>query len=168
MLEFGETAQTLMSARLALQAEAQAYPTGVRIWMGVMATLFFGGIVFTPWRVQARYVVGVMIATFVALVVGKAVWPEIARATIGAIVHLVLWSPLLFVLVWDRVREFRRSVGGSRMFDTIYGVWLYAVIAVLTISLVLDGRDVFKTLVGPGPSHDSRELSNLSSDEYLG
>lgn len=168
MLEFGETAQTLMSARLALQAEAQAYPTGVRIWMGVMATLFFGGIVFTPWRVQARYVVGVMVATFVALVIGKAVWPEIARATIGAIAHLVLWSPLLFVLVWDRVRELSRSVGRSRTFDTIYGVWLYTVIAVLTISLVLDGRDVFRTFVDPGLSHDSRALSNLSGDEHVG
>ena len=146
MPEIGEIVQTLMSAWQTLQAEARAYPTAVRIWMGVMATLFFGGIVFTPWRVQARFVVGVMVATFVALVLGKAVWPEVARTTIGAFTHLVLWSPLLIFLVMDRMRALKRGDHGTGTFGTVYSVWLYAVITVLTISLLLDGREVSSVL----------------------
>ena len=81
-------------------------------------------------------------ATFIALVLGKAVWPEVARATIGAFTHLVLWSPLLIFLAVDRMRALRRGDHGTGTFGTVYSVWLYAVIGVLTISLLLDGREV--------------------------
>jgi hypothetical protein len=133
--------ETLTSAWQTLQSEAQAYPAGVRIWMAVMASVFFGGVVFTPWWRQARFVVLAMVATFLALVLGKALWPELPRATIGAIVHLGLWSPLLAFLVWDRLQA-RASDGGTSLFGGVYAAWLYTVIGLLTISLVFDGREV--------------------------
>jgi hypothetical protein len=130
--------EPLISAANALQIEAQAYPGGVRTWMAAMAILFFGGIVFVPWRNDARAVVGVMAITALALIVGKAFWPQTARAQIGATIHLVLWTPLLVFLLRNRFALFRPSIGASGTFARLHRFWLYAVIAVLAISIVLD------------------------------
>lgn len=153
MPELGDGIQALTSAWRALQSEAQGYPIPIRIWMGTMAALYFGGIAFTPWWTPARLVVGVMIATFAALVLGKLLWPTLPRASIGAFTHIVLWTPLLIVLLWDQVRA--RGTGQARVttFAKIYHAWLYSVIAALAISLVFDARTSFNALLSSNLPH---------------
>jgi hypothetical protein len=126
----------------ALRAEAALYPSGIRIWMAVMAATFFAGIAFTPWRREARLVVLVMLTTAAALIVTKAFLPDLGRATAGAVIHAVLWLPLLAYLL----RSSSRSIGGhitSRQPTRIaFGAWLMLTIVLLTASLLMDIREI--------------------------
>ena len=129
-----------------LGSEAAAYPYAVRVWMRVMAISFFSGVVFVPWNRGARWVVAVMVATALGLIVGKALLPELSRATIGAALHLSLWPVLLFLLWRPRARS-QRSESLSKRFDTVYQGWLIWVSALIVVSLVLDATAVLRSLV---------------------
>ena len=124
-----------------LQAEASAYPDAVRIWMRVMAVSFFVGIVFTPWKRGARWVVSVMVVTAIGLIVGKALLPGLSREEIGAPLHLALWPILLFILWRPLARRDRRETV-KKTFDWVYRGWLVWVSMLISASLVLDSRAV--------------------------
>jgi uncharacterized membrane protein YjjP (DUF1212 family) len=127
----------LTSAIASLQAEAALYPTGVRTWMATMAASFFSGIVFAPWREAARWVVGVMVLTAVGLVIGKAILPDLSRATIGTAVHLALWPVALFA-IWQEGAIHR--IAPTSFASAAYRVWLVWVTVLIVVSLALDGR----------------------------
>lgn len=128
-----------------LQAEAASYPYAVRIWMRVMAVSFFFGVVFTPWRSGARWVVGAMALTAAGLIVGKALLPEISRELIGTVLHLSLWPILLFVVWRPPARRERRETLKKR-FDGVYQVWLVWVSTLIIVSLILDVRNVLASI----------------------
>jgi hypothetical protein len=129
-----------------LQSEASAYPYAVRIWMRVMAVSFFVGIVFTPWKRGARWVVSVMVVTAIGLIVGKALIPGLSREEIGTALHLSLWPIVLFVLWRPFARRERRETV-KKSFDWVYQGWLVWVSVLIAVSLVLDFRAVLLSFV---------------------
>jgi hypothetical protein len=130
-------AGALADAAASLRAEAALYPPGVRIWMAVMAATFFAGIVFTPWWREARLVVLVMLATAVALIVTKALLPKLGRATAGAVIHIVLWLPLLAVLLRSP-SSIRQHFASRQPVRIAFGTWLVLTLVLLTASLLMD------------------------------
>lgn len=129
--------ETVTDAITALQTEAAAYPATVRTWMQVMAISFFAGIVFVPWRRGALWIVAAAAATWVALVFAKMLWPDLARADAGTVVHLVLW-PVALVALW-RAEALHWSLS---LWTLLYNGWSIWVTALMLTSLVLDGRSL--------------------------
>ena len=134
----------LAQALAAVRAEATTYPLGVRIWMAIMASVFFSSIAFVRWKIEARVVLASTLSTIAFLVAAKMLWPAVGRAQAGAMIHLALWSPLLVYLVRTRWRSTANAAAPSGTFERAFGVWALLVIAVLGISLSLDGRDLLR------------------------
>ncbi len=128
--------ETLAEAMLALQTEAAAYPDGVRLWMRVMGGSLFLSVLFIPWKNGARWVLLLTIATVLGLIIGKVLFPDLARDTIGQVLHLVLWPFALYAL-W---RASERAADGISKVDVVYRFWRYWVSAVIVVSLILDAR----------------------------
>ena len=139
LVESADLAAAVGHAAASLRAEAAAYPAGVRLWMGFMAALFATGVIFAWWRIEARLVLVTMLATAALLVVARLLWPDMPRALAGAIIHILLWPPLLGHLAVRR-RGIAASMGPGRVFGTAFGLWAGLAASVLVISLVLDLR----------------------------
>jgi len=136
----------LREATEILQAEASAYPDAVRLWMQLMAVSYFAGIMFTPWKHGARWVVAVMVVTAVGLIVGKVLLPALSREEIGTALHLTLWPVLLFVLWRPSARRERREPVKKKL-DWVYQGWLVWVSMLIALSLVLDTRAALLSFV---------------------
>lgn len=118
-------------------AEVAALPTGIQTWMKVMRAVFVSSILFAYWKKEARVVLLVTISTAFLLFGFKTAYPEIHSADIGRPIHLVLWTGLLAYLFWRR-GVIWTALTSRRAATTIYGVWLFAVGLVLTVSLGFD------------------------------
>lgn len=139
----------VINAIAALQSEAAGYPDGVQIWMRVMALSFFCGIVFLPWKSEARWIVAVMALTAIGLVLAKILLPEVNRTAAGTVLHLALW-PVALGAVWQKAaRENRRRDAPSAL-QWIYSAWLIWVSVLIVISLVLDALTLVRTMIAFG------------------
>lgn len=136
-----ETISTLMD-------EAATYPDEVRAWMRLIAFSLFISVIFVTAKSGARWVLAIAVMTAMGMIIGKMAFPDLARATIGTTLHLVLW-PFVLVALW-RPSE-RRAVAVSKI-DTAYRFWRYWVSALITVSLFLDGRTMLGLagLLAPG------------------
>jgi len=138
----------LHDAMNALQAEADSYSQGVRVWMRIMAASYFAGIFFVPWRREALWVVLMATFTFAFLVVGKVLDPTLTRSVLGSIIHLTLW-PLTLILLWSHVaRNRRRTNYPHGLWYYAFKAWLIWVTALILISLVLDGKFLLSQIAG--------------------
>lgn len=114
-------------------AEGQANsPTWVKIWLPIMLGTFALGLVFVWKRIEARWVVGCVIAGFVAMAIlfGGLGMPQLSGFI--ALMHLVFWTPALVVLLRRRTFLKERS---------LYGAWTGLVTAVILFSFIFDIRD---------------------------
>lgn len=118
-------------------AEVAALPEGVQMWMKFMRALFLSSIVFVVWKKEARIVLAMAIATAILLFGIKTAFPDIHSAQIGRPIHLVLWTATLAWLITRR-HVFLSEIRSGQAFSVIYGVWAWLVIAVLSVSLVMD------------------------------
>ncbi len=114
-------------------AEGQANaPRWVRIWILIMASTFALGLIFVWWRVEARWAVGGMIALLLSFVVIRQFTDIAFLSGLIALLHLVFWSPALYLLLTRRPFLKERS---------IYAVWSGAMAFVILFSFVFDIRD---------------------------
>lgn len=125
------------------QEELAELPGFVQNWISYMRAVFFGGIIFVPWRTEARFVVLTMVATAILLIGLKITFPLIHSGSVGTVVHLLLWSPLLVYLIMRR-RAIMAHLTGGQLLGALYGLWVSVVSITLAASLVLDGRTFFR------------------------
>ena len=118
-----------------LQASQDVYvatlPQWVQLWMMWMGVLLFlGSPIFAIFKVEARWALLSMLLTIPAtFVVGAAVgWNGL-----WGITHLIFWTPLVIYMV--------RRLPNIEV-KSIYGVWYVLAIATMTISILLDIKDV--------------------------
>lgn len=124
------------SGHTALQvwnAEGQANaPQWVQIWLMIMLASFALGLLFVWKRVEARWVVGGFITS---LLVSGFVIPALGLVSLSgliALMHLIFWSPALYLLLKNRPFLQGRS---------FYALWTGLITAVILFSFIFDIRD---------------------------
>ncbi|WP_109354505.1 hypothetical protein [Sphingorhabdus sp. EL138] len=114
-------------------ADGQANaPQWVQVWLMIMLASFALGLLFVWKRVEARWVVGGFITSL--LVSGFAI-PTLGLVPLSgliALMHLIFWSPALYLLLKNRPFMKERS---------LYGFWTGLITAVILFSFIFDIRD---------------------------
>ena len=111
-----------------------------------MMISFFSGLAFTPWRREARWIVGIMAVTALCLIIFKALLPDVPRAVIGSVVHLVLW-PVALVIAWaPGARAKRKTSDSESVWGRLFFFWLLWVSLLIGLSLLMDVREVASLL----------------------
>ena len=111
-----------------------ALPASVLIWVGWMGALFTAALFFVAIHKTARFaLLTFFVFTFLGALI--AVW---LTGTIHwiALVHLIVWPPLLIHLVIHEIR----SVGFQP--TSLYGGWVILLTITMIVSLLFDLRDV--------------------------
>lgn len=129
----------IREAMAANQAEAATYSQGVRIWMAVMSIAFLSSVIFAPWKAGARWILAATLVNILGLILIKACFPAFSRTMIGTSVHLIFWTPVLW-MIWKPSAATRRISDFEGHSGLIYRVWLLAASAIMATSLVLDAR----------------------------
>ena len=124
---------------IALQGEARSYPENVQIWMKIMAISFLLSIFFVYKKSGARWILLAFVVNVIGLIAGKILFPEATRTTIGSIVHITFWTPILWV-VWCPAKRPSLSLTQNNNLHRVYVVWLCWTSLILAISLVFDLR----------------------------
>ena len=94
----------------------------VSIWLGIMMTVFALGLLFVRRHAEARWVVGGFICMIlVTVALGRALG-LVPLSGLFSLVHIICWSPALYVLLTRRPFLQDRS---------LYALWSGAVTAVL-------------------------------------
>ena len=107
-------------------------PTWVKVWIGFMMGTFLVGLGFAIKQVQARWVMGFIVAGFVTMGVltsGLAM-PQISGFI--ALIHLIFWAPALSILLKNRT--FLKE-------STWFGRWTALLTFVILFSFIFDIRD---------------------------
>ncbi len=134
---------TLLRGFTLFRGETGQLPLAVLAWMWAMRVVFLASIVFLP-RAGAVATLATMLATAVLRFYVKGLYPDLPAPFIGALTHIVLWSPLVVFLLYSM--RGRRAPGISSL-ERAYPDWLAVVIAMMAVSLVFDVREVVTALV---------------------
>lgn len=118
-------------------AEVAALPQGVQTWMAIMRALFLSSVLFVYWKKEARIVLLMAVLTAAVLFGFKTALPEIHSGDIGQIIHAVLWTATLLFLIMRRGQVLDELRSG-KVFSMVYGLWVIAVAAALSVSLFFD------------------------------
>ena len=114
-------------------AEGQANsPLWVQIWLPILLASFILGLFFVRSRVEARWVVGCVIAGFVAMGILMAGFGMPQLSGFIALMHLIFWTPALIVLL--KRRTFLSE-------SSLYAKWTGLVTATILFSFIFDIRD---------------------------
>ncbi|MEL7488074.1 MAG: hypothetical protein AAGJ87_12755 [Pseudomonadota bacterium] len=129
-------AQDYVSGHGALQiwdAEGQANaPRWVQIWLYIMLAAFATGLLFVWRRVEARWVVGGFLAVVITAILSQSMTDIVPLSGFFALLHLVFWSPALFLLLTRRPFAKERS---------LYAAWSALITGVILFSFIFDIRD---------------------------
>ncbi len=138
---------TLQHGFTLFQAETAQLPLAVQAWMWVMRIVLGASIVFVPRR-AAAITFGVMLVTAVSRFYAKGLFPDVPAAHIGAMSHILLWTPLVVYLLFSmrKWRKFAGSQFGESLFERAFGIWRACAIAVIVISLAFDIREAVAML----------------------
>ncbi len=114
-------------------AEAQAnMPQWIKIWLLFMISVFAAGLLFVWKHVEARWLVGGVI---LALLFSKFGIPALGWTPLSGLVatiHLVFWSPALFLMLKNR--PFMQGW-------SFYNAWAGLATACIVFSFIFDVRD---------------------------
>ena len=133
--------EPILEAITQLQLEASSYPSGVQIWMKVMAVSFLGSLLFVYSKKGARWILAAFVINVVGLIVVKTIFNDLTRTEIGTYIHLIFWTPILF-LVWKSKSRPTLSKGTSSIANLSYLVWISWASLLMLISIVLDARQL--------------------------
>lgn len=107
-------------------------PQWVQIWLMIMLTSFALGLLFVWKRVEARWVVGGFIIAILISRLGIPAMGIVKLSGLVALVHLIFWSPALYLLLKNRPFLKERS---------FYALWSGLITAVILFSFIFDIRD---------------------------
>ena len=133
--------EAILEAITQLQLEASSYPSGVQIWMKVMAVSFLGSLLFVYSKKGARWILAAFVINVVGLIVVKTIFNDLTRTEIGTYIHLIFWTPVL-LLVWKSKSRPTLSKGTSSIANLSYLVWISWASLLMLISIVLDARQL--------------------------
>ena len=133
--------EAILEAITQLQLEASSYPSGVQIWMKVMAVSFLGSLLFVYSKKGARWILAAFVINVVGLIVVKTIFNDLTRTEIGTYIHLIFWTPIFF-LVWKSKSRPTLSKGTSSIANLSYLVWISWASLLMLISIVLDARQL--------------------------
>ena len=133
--------EPILEAITQLQLEASSYPSGVQIWMKVMAVSFLGSLLFVYSKKGARWILAAFVINVVGLIVVKTIFNDLTRTEIGTYIHLIFWTPVL-LLVWKSKSRPTLSKGTSSIANLSYLVWISWASLLMLISIVLDARQL--------------------------
>jgi len=111
----------------------------VQIWMNWMMAIFMTSLIFV-WKYKSARIV---FAAFVLTVPIAMVVSNISKsAHLIGIAHIILWGPLAYYLI--------KKVVLNPSFEKIsfFGVWVYLLLATISISIVFDIRDITLVFMG--------------------
>ena len=133
---FAASAQAYEPGHLALEVwndEGRASAPGwVKIWLRIMAISFLTGLVFVFHKVEARVVLG---GLFIGLMFSRglgAVTDVVMLSGLVALIHVIFWSPGLYMLLTRRPFLKERS---------FYAAWSGLITLVILFSFIFDIRD---------------------------
>ncbi|MFT7528076.1 MAG: hypothetical protein ACI9LY_003236 [Arenicella sp.] len=133
--------EPIFEAVTQLQIEASSYSSGIQIWMKVMAFSFLGSLIFVYSKKGARWILAAFLINVVGLIVVKIGFNDLTRTEIGTYIHLIFWTPILF-LVWKSQSRPTLSKGASSIANLSYLVWICWASLLMLISIVLDARQL--------------------------
>ncbi|MEQ1802619.1 MAG: hypothetical protein ABL989_11905 [Gammaproteobacteria bacterium] len=107
-------------------------PRWVSIWLAILMTTFALGLLFVWRHVEACWVVGGFVAMILATVASGRVLGLLPLSGLFSLVHVICWSPALYVLLTRRPFLQGRSA---------YAVWSGAITAVIIFSFIFDVPD---------------------------
>ncbi|MCG8416008.1 MAG: hypothetical protein MI746_17470 [Pseudomonadales bacterium] len=127
------SAQDYVSGHGALEvwdAEGRAgVPLWVRIWLTILQSTFISGLVFVRRNVEARWAVGGFFGVFASAVLSQTLTDIVPLSGFIALLHVLFWSPALYVLLSRRPFLKGRS---------IYAAWSALMTFVILFSFVFD------------------------------
>lgn len=104
-------------------------PLWVRIWLHIMQLAFATGLIFIWRRVEARWAVGGFLGVFVTAVLSQALTEIVALSGLLALLHVIFWSPALYLLLTRRPFMKERSA---------YAVWSAFITLIILFSFIFD------------------------------
>ncbi len=127
------SAQDYVSGHGALEVWDEAgragVPLWVRIWLTILQLTFISGLVFMRRNVEARWAVGGFFGVFASAVLSQSLTDIVPLSGFIALLHVLFWSPALYVLLSRRPFLKERS---------IYTVWSGFMTFVILFSFVFD------------------------------
>ena len=119
-------------------ADMKAGPAWVYTWVMFMGFMFMLSIPFSFKNKQARLV---LLATLIlAPIIMMALYARFSYERILGLGHILAWTPILYILLKDRKNW--------NVKDSLVGKWLTLTVIVMLISLVFDGSDVARYVMG--------------------
>ncbi len=118
-------------------AEMNAGPAWVVIWVNIMVVILALAIPFSFVRREARVV---LIGTLLGMVGTMMAYHHFGYQRILGIGHILFWTPTVIYL-WLRRASLRPG-------DTLSGKWLVLAGLVMALSLVFDYADLVRWLMG--------------------
>jgi hypothetical protein len=113
-------------------AARTSMPLWVSIWLGIMMTTFALGLFFVYRHAEARWVVGGFIGMILVTVATGRVLGLAPLSGLFSLVHIICWSPALYILVTRRPFLQGRS---------LYALWSGAITACIIFSFIFDIPD---------------------------
>ena len=114
------------------EAGRASAPQWVMMWLNVLMAVFALGLLFVWRRVEARWAVGGFIAMIPAMLLLTNVLEVPPLSGLFSLLHIVFWSPALYLLLTRRPFLRERS---------LYALWSVAITAVILFSFVFDIPD---------------------------
>ena len=113
-------------------------PMWLQSWIMWMVIVNMGAILFAIWKVEARWIVGAMIAN--ALFMGW-LFDQVGYVRLLGLSHVIFWTPLLIYLA----RRLKQHDAKS-----LFGAYLWVVVLTDGASLIIDYIDVARYVMGDG------------------
>ena len=104
-------------------------PQWIRIWLTILQLSFISGVFFVRRRVEARWAVGGFIGVFASAVASQTLTEIIPLSGFIALLHVVFWTPALYLLLARKPFMKGRSV---------YAVWSAFLTFVILFSFLFD------------------------------
>lgn len=121
----------------AFQAEIDAGPAWVALWVNFMGAVFALAVPFAFFRLEARVAILVIALTVPTMIF---VFGQIGYVRLLGLVHVILWTPFLIFLLS------RRKDWNVR--ETLAGKWILLLTLTITVSLAFDYADVVRYIAG--------------------
>jgi hypothetical protein len=114
-------------------------PGYIMLWLYWLVFVGLTSIVWSFFKVEARFVAAAYVATFGTMaVLQAALGADRVLYVTASLMHVLFWTPALLML-------YRRRANAN--FGSLYGIWLCLAMATMTISLIFDFRDVIAYLL---------------------